>query len=111
MFRNFLERSWKGQQLDLLKRLRRVQKISSSFVDCYTSNYHKKILLTCFFYIKFLHLNLIKIQSPLTYLRTYDITHSCFVTHFRIPKVQEKKIFFIVAQIRFIVYFQFKICF
>ena len=49
MFRNFLERSWKGQQLDLLKRLRRVQKISSSFVDCYTSNYHKKILLTCFF--------------------------------------------------------------
>ena len=27
-----------------------------------------------------------KIQLPLTYLRTYDVTHSRFVTHFRILK-------------------------
>ena len=31
-------------------------------------------------------------QSPLTSLRTYDVTHSRFVTHFRILKVQKIKI-------------------
>ena len=53
------------------------------------------------------------IQSPLTSLRTYDVTHSRFVRHFRILKIQMIKIFnfFIVAHIRFIVYFLFKKCF
>ena len=47
------------------------------------------------------------IQSPLTSLRTYHVTHFRFVTHFRILKFKKKKIsvVFIVAQIRFIVYF------
>ena len=31
------------------------------------------------------------IQSPLTYLRTYDVKHSHFVTHFRIQKIQNIK--------------------
>ena len=31
------------------------------------------------------------IQSPLTSLRTYDVTHSRFVTHFRIIKLQKIK--------------------
>ena len=33
------------------------------------------------------------LQSPLTSLRTYDVTHSCFVTHFRILKIQKIKFF------------------
>ena len=32
------------------------------------------------------------IQSPLTSLRTYEVTNSRLVTHFRIPKIQKIKI-------------------
>ena len=32
------------------------------------------------------------IQSPLTSLRTYDVTHSRFLTHFRILKTLKVKI-------------------
>ena len=46
-------------------------------------------------------------QSPLTSLRTHDVTHSRFVTHFRILKIEKNKncSFFIVSEVRFIVYF------
>ena len=37
------------------------------------------------------------VQSPLTSLRTYDVTHSRFVMHFKKEKFKKKKInFFIV---------------
>ena len=32
------------------------------------------------------------LQSPLTFLRTYGVTHSRFVTHFKILKIQKVKI-------------------
>ena len=39
------------------------------------------------------------VQSPLTSLRTYDVTHSRFITHFRILKIHKIKIlFFLVLQ-------------
>ena len=41
-------------------------------------------------------------QLPFTYLRTYDVMHFRFVTHFRILKIQN--IFFVV-KIMFIVHF------
>ena len=50
------------------------------------------------------------LQLPLTSLRTYDVTHSRFVTHFRILKISKTKflVFFYVAENRFTVYFQFE---
>ena len=33
-----------------------------------------------------------EVQSTLTSLRTYDVTHSRFVTHFRILEIQKIKI-------------------
>ena len=38
----------------------------------------------------------IQLQSPLTSLRTYDVTYSRFVTHFRIKK--QKFLFFLLLQ-------------
>ena len=46
------------------------------------------------------------LQLPLGSLRTFDVTHSRLVTHFRILKIQKKKfLLFNIAQIEFIVYF------
>ena len=50
------------------------------------------------------------LQLPLTSLRTYDVTHSRFVTHFIILKNSKNKNFnfFNIAQFRFIVHFYLK---
>ena len=47
------------------------------------------------------------VQLPLTYLRTFDVTHSRLNTHFRIIKNLKNKSldFFNIAQARFIAYF------
>ena len=48
-----------------------------------------------------------KVQLPLISLRTYDVTHSRLVTHFRTLKSLKTiiLIFFNIAQIRFVVNF------
>ena len=51
--------------------------------------------------------NILKLilQLPTGSLRTFDVTHSRLVTHFRILKHQKKFYFFNIGQIEFIVYF------
>ena len=55
----------------------------------------------------------LRVQSPLTSLRTYDVTHSRFVTNFRFLKIQKKKIliFFIVAKLGLLYSFNLKYVF
>ena len=42
-------------------------------------------------YLTFISTKYLQLQSPLTSLRTYDVKHSRFVTHFRTLKIQVYK--------------------
>ena len=51
------------------------------------------------------------LQSPLTSLRTYDVTHSRFVTHFRILKIQKIINFFLLQKLGLLYTFNLKYVF